>query len=662
MSHPRFFMLLALSLLQLSLVAQGPSRADGGKAAGDGGKVGDRKDLTIADYERLINHYRYYKQDSAIWFADKAIDFARRSKDSNGVGLILVEQGMIDDNQGRFEESEAKYRRSLEIFNHISSKKGIATANIRLGVVKLRNGNYDKAIGDFLEALKVSEKAGDKYGVMEADYSISWAYLDQQNYDLALQYLKLASALNDSLPFSSISLNIYNNFGAIYREKGDFMKARHYLEMGIARSDTLEYQGLNITLINTLASVYSKEGFRDKAIDLQLKALGRSRAIDNYLRELQTLYGLAKTYGKEDPANAIFYLKQAVDLAREKKAHRQEIRYLKLITEMYQSQGDYKDAFIMKSREHSLADSFFYKTMSQNIASLKSEYELSKSNARIKELSYMHQMELEKSKMIRNVGFAGFGLLLIILGLTYNQYRIKQRSNREISQKNRSLQHLLDEKEWLLKEIHHRVKNNLHTVMSLLESQSAYLENDALTAIRDSQHRVFAMSLIHQRLYQSENVTTINMTVYLPELVNYLRDSFNTRQQIRFQLQIDPIELDVSQAVPLGLILNESITNAIKYAFPDKREGVITISMVQGPEQGILLTVADNGIGLEPGFDSIKSNSLGMRLMKGLSEDIDGKLTVRSQQGTTISIAFEKTLALHQVKKITSSIKAAFQS
>src|SRR6185369_1941097 len=125
-----------------------------------------------------------------------------------------------------------------------------------------------------------------------------------------------------------------------------------------------------------------------------------------------------------------------------------------------------------------------------------------------------------------------------------------QKSSNLISRKNEQLQHFLNEKEWLLKEIHHRVKNNLQIVMSLLNPQSAYIDNEpALTAIHDSQHRVHAMSLIHQKLYNSENVSSINMSLYIQELVTYLSDSFNTRQQIRFELAIEPLEMDVSQAV-----------------------------------------------------------------------------------------------------------------
>ena len=161
--------------------------------------------------------------------------------------------------------------------------------------------------------------------------------------------------------------------------------------------------------------------------------------------------------------------------------------------------------------------------------------------------------------------------------------------------------------------------------MSLLNSQSAYIENDvALTAIQDSQHRVHAMSLIHQKLYNSENVSSIDMSFYIRELVSYLADSFNTGQRIRFEFGIDPLEMDVSQAVPLGLILNEAITNSIKYAFPDDKEGAIIISLSKTGLHHYLLTISDNGIGMPAHIKNKKSGSLGMSLMAGLSEDLDG--------------------------------------
>jgi two-component system, sensor histidine kinase PdtaS len=269
----------------------------------------------------------------------------------------------------------------------------------------------------------------------------------------------------------------------------------------------------------------------------------------------------------------------------------------------------------------------------------------------------LQESHLKEAKLLRNITFGGLALMGIIVGLLYNRYRLKQRSNRileakqkEINDKNDSLQKLVTEKEWLLKEIHHRVKNNLHIVMSLLNTQSAYLKDEAaLQAIQDSQHRVHSMSLIHQKLYQTDNVSAIDMPVYIAELVNYLKESFQGKQYIHFALDVDKIELDVSQAVPIGLILNEAITNAIKYAFPEGRNGHISINMKQKKDNKIVLTIQDDGVGLPDDFDITQTHSLGMSLMQGLSEDVDGGFAIDSDHGTKITIAFVQEQTRHYV-------------
>jgi two-component sensor histidine kinase len=267
-------------------------------------------------------------------------------------------------------------------------------------------------------------------------------------------------------------------------------------------------------------------------------------------------------------------------------------------------------------------------------------------------------------------------MLLFLLGLGYNRYRLKLRSNRlleakqqEINEKNQRLQqllgekdHLLEEKEhlithqdyilgekdgllrekeWLLREVHHRVKNNLQIVMSLLSSQAAYLEDEkALLAIQESQNRIHAISLSHQKLYLSEKIALIDMSAYIREVVEYLHDSLQMQDQVRFDLSIDPIELNGAVAVPLGLIINEAVTNSLKYAFPGGRQGQISIALRQSDQQGCLLTIADDGIGLPADFDLSRSRSLGMNLMKGLSKQLDGSLEIESPDGLTIQVRF----------------------
>ena len=248
--------------------------------------------------------------------------------------------------------------------------------------------------------------------------------------------------------------------------------------------------------------------------------------------------------------------------------------------------------------------------------------------------------DYEQSKLIRNLLAGGAALLLIFLALLFYQFLLKQRANRAINQKNKALQHLLTEKEWLLKEVHHRVKNNLHTVICLLESQAAYLENDARQAIQNSQHRIYAMSLIHQKLYQADDIQTVDMSVYLPDIVSYLGESFGTIHQIRFELAIEPIILGVSYAVPLSLIINEVVTNAIKHAFPNQKKGVITIKMKENDEL-IELVIADNGIGIQNEQIRGQAGSLGLKLLHGLSEDINAAIDIENNNGTTITIKFK---------------------
>ncbi|MGV3767482.1 MAG: tetratricopeptide repeat-containing sensor histidine kinase [Chitinophagaceae bacterium] len=601
--------------------------------------------VSVDDYERIIKYYRYYKADSAVFFAAKGMELSRRLKDSTGIAKMLMQLGMIDDNNGAFDSAQQKYTTAFELFKQKGDRKGTAAAMIRLGVVDLRNGKYDDALKWFFSALDLSEKTGDRFGMMEANYSISWAHQDHKDFPKALQYLKKAEALNEQLPFSNISLNIFNHLGVVYRETGEPEKAKAYLQKGIKHSNRPEYYGLNITMINNLALVYASEGNKTRAIALQQQALKRSREIGNYLRELQSLLGLSKTYGKDHPAEAVFYVQQAVELARKKQLPRQEMRFLKVLADQYKEQGNFEAALQAKEREHALADTFLYKTVSRNMASLKAEYELSKSNARIKELDLenkQRRMELQGARDLRRFTLAGIVLLLFVLSLLYNQYRIKKRNSRELNLKNQSLERLLDEKEWLLKEVHHRVKNNLQTITSLLESQSAYLKDDALVAVRNSQHRVYAMSLIHQKLYQMEASGLIDLSAFVPELLSYLSDSFDIEGRIVFHKAIEGVKLDISQAVPVALVMNEAITNSIKYAFPDNRPGKVDVVVRQEPGERIVVMVKDDGVGLPEGWGNGHENSLGIKLMKGLSEDIQAFFSMESSSGTCVSMVFRK--------------------
>src|SRR5690554_4269708 len=167
--------------------------------------------------------------------------------------------------------------------------------------------------------------------------------------------------------------------------------------------------------------------------------------------------------------------------------------------------------------------------------------------------------------------------------------------------------------------------------MSLLNSQVASLQDKAaLSAIQDSQNRVQAMALIHQKLYQAEGVARIPMNAYVEELVAYLQDTFALSPKVRFKLFIEPIELDVNLAVPLGLIINEAITNTFKYAFPAERSGTVQVSLLQKTDTSYELTIEDDGVGLPKGYDPSQSRSLGMTLIQGFSAQLGAGLSIEN--------------------------------
>jgi two-component sensor histidine kinase len=328
------------------------------------------------------------------------------------------------------------------------------------------------------------------------------------------------------------------------------------------------------------------------------------------------------------------------------------------------AEGHYKAAMFHLQQYHQINDSLFNETKSKQFKQAEVEYETEKKEndlklrdrdiRLLKQENLLQQGRLQQANLVKNVTIGSIAMLFVIMGLLYRQYLIKQKSNRLITEKNELLQHLLAEKEWLLKEVHHRVKNNLHTVICLLESQAANLESDALSEMENTQHRIYAMSLIHQKLYQSEDLKTIDMSIFLPDLMRYMKDGLDGKRRIHFRLDIAPVKLGVAQAIPIALIINEAVTNAIKYAFVGREGGLIELSMCQENDQ-VALQINDNGIGIDPAIVHAPSDSLGLKLIHGLSEDINASIHIENENGTKIRVVFDldplNDPALYESKK-----------
>jgi two-component sensor histidine kinase len=233
-------------------------------------------------------------------------------------------------------------------------------------------------------------------------------------------------------------------------------------------------------------------------------------------------------------------------------------------------------------------------------------------------------------------------MLFIVLFQKRKDNRLISMLQKELSNNSFCLEQANEEKEWLIKEIHHRVKNNLQIIISLLNTQSSFLTNgEAILALRNSQQRMYAISLIHQKLYQTESLSKIDIAWYIKELSEYLQDTYDNNHRVKFDIYIEPLVLDVAVAVPVGLIINEAISNALLYAFPKAPAGAITIKGGNAGNGKYKLSMADNGVGLPNDFITSADNSLGTNLMAGLAKQIGAVYTLKNNNGVTVELEFE---------------------
>jgi two-component sensor histidine kinase len=529
----------------------------------------------------------------------------------NSTGQDLFDQYLRLYNEYAVFNFDSAYFYALKLQETASSMNDTSLmqyAKIKLGFTLLSSGMY-KEVHESLRDLKATgmkDSVRGEYYILKARYYFDLADYNHDNIFSPSYNAAAGRYLDSSLmvfPKNSFQFLYYRGLKNI--RAGEIGMASAYFQKLINDSALSLHEQAIVT--STFSDIYIRRGLRDSAIILLAKAAVAD--IQSSTKETSAILNLATLLFKEgDLEHASTFIQKAAN-----------------------------DAKIYGARQRIL-----------QLSTIMPLIEAKKLGNVVKENSNITRYATSITFLL--VALLIFGIIII------RQIRKMKVQQKEISDQNISLHHMIEEKEILVKEIHHRVKNNLQIITSLLESQSAYLKNESLDAIQDTQHRIFAMSLIHQKLYQPEkNEIKINITAYLHELVNYLCESFKTTPRIKFQMDLEPVELDISLAMPIGMILNEAITNSVKYAFPGQREGIINISIKKAGENRLLFSVADNGIGLPDALDINKVNSLGMKLMRGLSDDIAARFSIKNKQGTEITIEFKTDKSLQSQRNISGN-------
>lgn len=316
----------------------------------------------------------------------------------------------------------------------------------------------------------------------------------------------------------------------------------------------------------------------------------------------------------------------------------------KELAKAYAATGDFKNANSAFLKYDALKDSVFTAEADQRVAKLQTEFEVAQKESTIK----TQQQSIAQQKRLQLITLSAAVLLVLILVGLYRTYRNKRLVNTKLETLNLDLENknvLLDkrnaENELLLKEIHHRVKNNLEIVSGLLALQAAQIDHPSAQAVMQaSQNRVLSMGIIHQKLYQKGNLAAIEMKDYFYNLGESILDTFNAAGRIQIISDMKPLELDVDTAVPVGLIANELLCNALKYAFKETQQGEIQVGLKKtGIDNEMKFCVADNGIGKQNNATP-KGTGFGTELVHLLVQQLEGRLTVDVSKGTTVSIYF----------------------
>ncbi|AUD06324.1 histidine kinase dimerization/phosphoacceptor domain -containing protein [Spirosoma pollinicola] len=520
--------------------------------------------------------------------------------------IIYFEMAEAEIAQGNFQTAVGYDLQALQLIPHADLDSRAGRVYYQLGKIYFYMNDDDKRLGYYKKSLYYYKKAKDQDMVHMVAGRVCQLLIKKRKGTEAFSFYK---HILKEYPPSSVVLKIlsYQNLASVYEAIQDYDQAESYYRELFALLDKYDDQDpLKRTTYNAAGKFY-----------LSQKQYTKARY---YFTRLFSI--------SERTRNAV---------------DRQASHYNFFLLDS--TQGNLQSALAHLQQYIALKDSTLSATKAKQIEELQIRYDTQNKVHRIDLLTSQareQQARVQQANLTRNVTFGGATMLLLLLGLVYNRYRLKQTQQAEIQVKNQALEELVGQKEWLLKELHHRVKNNLQLIISLLQSQGKYLlDKSAISAIEQSEHRVRAMALIHQKLYRDENISQIDMRAYIQEVAEQLSHSFDPEQRITFHYDLAPLELDVSQAIPLGLIINEAITNAFKYAFPHKQAGSIWLFLCPLATDQYRLQVKDDGVGLPTGVDFQQSNSMGAYIMRGLSQQLGSSLKVTSGQGLDVSVLFE---------------------
>ncbi len=536
---------------------------------------------------------------------------------------------------------------SLQAFEKELGKEKRAMLCLRLGESLNEIGDYDAALAQLNKGLAYGRELEDRNTEQEILAIISITYYYLGDLDKSIRIAKTSRAIASELQSKNAECYLLYIIADTYGSLGRYDSATHYFEQLREESLTLndsDYYGFAVGGLFRTVLLQGNDNLEEYA--RAAKEILESGKTYQQLHVKRNIYSSFSNYylQKGDYQKAEEYALRHVRHVRKFEADTTELVIFALgeLSRVQAAIGSFEKAWHTYDTFYQLKMAIVDNNQHRALAQTAVEMDLAENELARQVAEKTARLEQQTTAIRTRFFLVSLTVAAIVLvGLLW-AYRRAQRDRQVIKQKNEQIETSLAEKEVLLREIHHRVKNNLQIITGLLDKQARKSSDVAVRKlVKEGQERIQSMALIHQNLYESDQLSGIDIKSYLQELSqNIQRSQAVSPEQIQLNLDVDTENLDIDTAIPVGLILNELLTNSYKYAFPAQRKGSIKVDFKKNKDR-YLLQVSDDGVGfiLEEGGN--KTKSLGLSLVNGLVRQLSGTIEwLAVERGTMVSIQF----------------------
>ena len=543
-------------------------------------------------------------------------------------------QGRIHANLIELDSASFYFDKAMKGYAEMGNKKGQATTWFKIGWVHKKKGEIEDAMQADLSALKLMEELDDKMGIAGAYSRLSEDVSRQGRQAEALDYAKKTIDICEKNNLQEALVYGYNAAGDASIAMSKPEDALMYFDKAFTLAKSLGFSDMNLCdFMNSRGNALKRLGrYKEALVEYEAtmilaKQTNYTNAINALTANLGEINLLLENYGGALPfqLETVRLQETTGDLTNltENYGH---------VSIIYEKLGNYKEALVYQKKARLMRDSTAKIESDKAMSEMLTRYETGKKEATI--ATQVKQLSQQRLVQWLSIGVAA--LLAGFLFFGYRSYRARTEANRLLAAKNA-------ENELLLKEIHHRVKNNLEVVSSLLALQSAQIDDPKTKdAMQEGQNRVQSIGIVHQKLYQGVNLGAIEMKDYFINLSESILDSFGADKRVTIECAMDKLDVDIDTAVPLGLIVNELLTNTLKYAFPEGQHGKVEIKLHKNADGVLQLHVRDNGVGKS---GTTKGTGFGGQLISLLTQQLNGTMQEEINNGTHISFAFKPAKA-----------------